>query len=152
MATPTVTKYATGKVVHRTPQKGVKGIAREIIDFSLDPVNIANGDTATIQLMKVEAGIIVTNLHVLVETAEGEAFAVEVGDGDNPDGYFDGAVADLNLNSATLQPANGSYIATDKGRYYSADDTIDMVFANSTGSAVTLGTAKIHLFLEYMQK
>ncbi len=150
MGAVTVTTIVDGKQAHQFPAKEVVGCAIEKIDFSVDTISIPNGDTYTIQLAKVAAGTLVKNVCAVVTTAEGDAITGEIGDGDDVDGWFDGATAEFNLKSATYQKGNGANV-TAVGKYYSAADTIDLVIVNASGSTYTLNAMKATLFIEYLQ-
>lgn len=141
-----VTNDLTTGVQPPSQTKSLLGVQEIYVDFTdaKNQVTIAAGNTNTLQVGKVSAGTIVKAIDAIVDTAEGEAVTATVGDGDNPDGF----IASLNLNSATGTIGAGAYTAA-YGKYYAADDTIDLVIANSSGSAITLDTGKLRLIVQF---
>jgi hypothetical protein len=153
MSAVTVTKLSAVRQAH-TALEGVKGYGVFEVDFSKpeNQISIPTGDTYTIQIAPVKKGTLVQNVYMVVETAEGVAIDAEVGDGDDPDGYIDGAVVAVALNTPALYVGNGAFNDAGnsaKGKLYAADDTIDMVIANSSGSTYALDSGKIKLIVEY---
>jgi hypothetical protein len=153
MSAVTVTKLSAVRQPH-TILEGYKGYGVFEVDFSKseNQIDIPTGDTYTIQVAPVKKGTLVQNVYFIVETAEGVSIAAEVGDGDDPDGYIDGAVAGIDLNSTGLYVGNGAFNDagnTAKGKLYAADDTIDIVIPNSSGSTYSLNSGKIKLIVEY---
>lgn len=153
-ATATVTSITDVDVVSREQNKNRRGVIRRVFDFSKTPITIPDGDTYTIQLFKVEAGIVIKDMRIMIQTAEGEAATGEVGDGGDPDRFIDGAVASLDLNAAagTILGMNNAATLAAYGHRYTADDTVDLVVANATGSPLTLGTGKFIVWADYNQE
>ena len=90
-----------------------------------------------LEVIRVPANTLVTNVALNVTTAEGGTLTVDVGDGDNPDGYLDGVNA--NATAAYLTVAGTD--AFEAGKYYTAADTIDIVLNNAADAAVMTLTA-----------
>ena len=90
-----------------------------------------------LEVIKVPANTLVTHVALNVTTAEGGTLTVDVGDGDNPDGYLDGVNA--NATAAYLTVAGTD--AFEAGKYYTAADTIDIVLNNAADAAVMKLTA-----------
>ena len=90
-----------------------------------------------LEVIKVPANTLVTNVALNVTTAEGGTLTIDVGDGDNPDGYLDGVNA--NATAAYLTVAGTD--AFEAGKYYTAADTIDIVLNNAADAAVMTLTA-----------
>ena len=90
-----------------------------------------------LEVIRVPANTLVTNVALNVTTAEGGTLTVDVGDGDNPDGYIDGVNA--NATAAYLTVAGTD--AFEAGKYYTAADTIDIVLNNAADAAVMTLTA-----------
>jgi hypothetical protein len=91
---------------------------------------LANGDV--LEVIRIPAKTSVLAVGLDVTTAEGGTCTIDVGDGDDPDGYLDGVNANTVASYATPDGATG--YAT--GRYYGAADTIDVVFVNAADAAV----------------
>jgi hypothetical protein len=72
-----------------------------------------------------------------VTTAEGGTLTVDVGDGDNPDGYLDG----VNGNATAAYLTVAGTDAFEAGKYYTAADTIDVTTVNAADTAVMKLTA-----------
>jgi len=96
---------------------------------------LAAGDI--LEVIKVPANTLVTHVALNVITAEGGTLTVDVGDGDNPDGYLDGVNA--NATAAYLTVAGTD--AFEAGKFYTAADTIDIVTVNAADTAVMTLTA-----------
>ncbi len=90
-----------------------------------------------LEVIKVPAQTLVTHVALEVTTAEGGTLTVDVGDGDNPDGYIDGVNA--NATAAYLTVAGTD--AYEAGKFYTAADTIDIVLNNAADAAVMTLTA-----------
>ena len=90
-----------------------------------------------LEVIKVPAQTLVTHVALEVTTAEGGTLTVDVGDGDNTDGYLDGVNA--NATAAYLTVAGTD--AYEAGKYYTAADTIDIVLNNAADAAVMKLTA-----------
>ena len=96
----------------------------------------------TVQLMKVPAGTMITFVHVEIDTKEGEACYVDIGDGDDVNRFVD----DLDANSSagdteTSRENDGS--GTGVFLYESAD-TIDLLFESDGGeTAMQADTAVV---------
>ena len=96
---------------------------------------LAAGDV--LEVIKVPANTLVTHVALNVTTAEGGTLTVDVGDGDNPDGYLDGVNA--NATAAYLTVAGTD--AFEAGKFYTAADTIDVTTVNAADAAVMTLTA-----------
>ena len=90
-----------------------------------------------LEVIKIPAKTLVTHVALEVTTAEGGTLTVDVGDGDNPDGYLDGVNA--NATAAYLTVAGTD--AFEAGKFYTAADTIDIVLNNAADAAVMKLTA-----------
>ena len=93
-----------------------------------------------LEVIRVPANTLVTNVALNVTTAEGGTLTVDVGDGDNPDGYLDG----VNGNATAAYLTVAGTDAFEAGKYYTAADTIDIVLNNAADAAVmTLTTVMV---------
>ena len=90
-----------------------------------------------LEVIRVPANTLVTNVALNVTTAEGGTLTVDVGDGDNPDGYLDG----VNGNATAAYLTVAGTDAFEAGKYYTAADTIDIVLNNAADAAVMTLTA-----------
>jgi len=94
------------------------------------------------EALSVPAGAIVSQVGLVVLTAEGGTLTIDVGDSD-VDGFLDG----VNVNSAgaiynSLSTGTPAYTA---GKYFSSADTIDCKFINAADAAKILVWAKFHV-------
>lgn len=127
------TGTAGGRVLDVNPNAK---IVRKRVDFRTD--GMGNGDTG--QIIPVKAGTFVRAVGVHVLQLEGGTLTVDIGDGADPDGYFDG----INLNSATFIPRDyvlaeatpNTVVGYHGGKFYTADDTIDILANNAPDTAV----------------
>jgi len=88
-----------------------------------------------LEVIKIPADTLVTSVALNVTTAEGGTLTIDVGDGADPDGYFDG----VNANTAaaySLDAAAGTPTGYAGGKYYTAADTIDVTTVNAADAAV----------------
>ena len=104
------------------------GMMAAMIDTAVQ--NLAADDIW--QAITVPAGSIVVAVGAVILTAEGGTLTIDVGDGDDADGYLN----DANGNSAgaSYSSINGT-LAYSGGRYYSAEDTIDVLANNAADAA-----------------
>ena len=120
----------------------VSSISVELNFATITTERAAAGLTAltsadVLEVIRVPANTYVTSVALNVTTAEGGTLTVDVGDGDNPDGYLDGVNA--NATAAYLTVAGTD--AFEAGKYYTAADTIDIVLNNAADAAVMTLTA-----------
>lgn len=128
-------------------KRSVRKLEVELDFAAITTARAAAGATALgagdiLEVIRIPAGTQVLAVGLNVTTAEGGTLTVDVGDGDDPDGWLDG----VNANTAagysssqvtltegtpnTLSPAFGF------GKYYGAEDTIDVVTVNAADTAV----------------
>ena len=127
----TITKHTFDQTEVSNLQSG-KTVVQNTIDFSATGDNVSAADV--VQAIKIPSGALVTKVYVKVDTAEGATCTATVGDGTTADGWD----ASTNLN-ATADTVTTSLEATDTyvgGKYYSADDTIDLTMGHDTDAAI----------------
>lgn len=91
--------------------------------------------TDVLEVVKIPANTLVLSVALNVTTAEGGTLTIDVGDGSDPDGYLDG----VNANTAaayTTNAAAGTPTGYAGGKYYTAEDTIDVTTVNAADAAV----------------
>lgn len=103
--------------------------AQNVLDFAARPV--AQNDV--VQALKIPAGAYVTRVIVRVDTAEGDTCTVDVGDGDDPNG-FDDAVS-LNATAGSVTTSTAGTDAYAEGRGYGSADTIDLTMDHAADAA-----------------
>lgn len=133
--------YTSGQQVHEI-LGGYKGyISNRIRLATLTP-----GATDTLQCVKVEDGMLVSNVRVAVITASGGTLTATVGDGDGANSWD----ASTNLN-ATAGTVTAGLAGTDTyataGKLYTADDTIDLVLSNNAPGT----TGVVDVVVEYVR-
>lgn len=107
---------------------------------------ITEADTGTTKaVLNVPAGTLVTKVGIVVtEAFAGGSPLIDIGDGDNPDGWIDQG----DITATTIGSYMGDETTTaaysDTGRYYVTADTIDAVVSAS----LTNGTA--YVWAEYL--
>jgi len=122
------------------PDKGTNATTMVSIDLDMAAITAARsvaGATAladgdVLEVIRIPAKTSVLAVGLDVTKAEGGTCTIDVGDGDDPDGYLDGVNANTVASYATLDGSTG--YAT--GRYYAAADTIDVLFVNAADAAV----------------
>lgn len=114
----------------------------KVFDFSVTANNAVTSDV--VQLFKIPAGTLVRDVSVVPTTKQGATCTITVGDGSDVDGWL--STADLNTIPDLTAFVSGHLINTGAtpthadafhpGKYYSANDTIDIVPANTLDTAV----------------
>lgn len=93
-----------------------------------------------LQIISLLAKTWVPVVFVQPTTAEGATMTIDVGDGDDTDGYInDGSINATTMLSSLVTTAYS--VAVGGGKFYAADDTIDMIPNNATPA-----TAVVQLF------
>ncbi len=132
----TITKFVDGL---STPELLANEVVKKenVIDLSI--VDSASGDT--VQCLKVPAGAFVSRVGVLVITVEDSTLTGTVGDEADPNGW-DASVnfENLGMNVSDLDESTDAY---GEGKYYPAEDTIDVVMSANAGD-----TAKFMVWAE----
>ena len=110
----------------------------------------ANGDI--IQCLSIPAGTFVSRVILDItteQTAATDTVTIDVGDGDDPDGWMDGVdgetAAVLLSSTGTWQTAQSPALGL-SGKYYASDDTIDVKVITSTTDMVDDLVFKITAF------
>ena len=107
------------------------------VDFNEDNYSAAD----VLQLINVPAYTRVLAVAWVVETVEGATLTFDIGDGDDTDGYIDGAngnslsggdSGDMVLAEAAPPTMVGYAL---EGQYYTAADTIDLIPVNDADAA-----------------
>jgi len=122
------------------PEKGTNAATMISVDLDMAAITAAraaagatalvNGDV--LETIRIPAKSLVLGVGLDVTTAAGATCTIDVGDGDDADGYLDGVNA--NTVASYSSPADSEDYAGRK--YYAAADTIDVVFVNATDAAV----------------
>jgi len=124
---------------------GINRVSSVTVDLDFAAITTARaaagltalGAADILEVIKVPAKTLVTHVALEVTTAEGGTLTLDVGDGDNPDGYLDG----VNGNAAAAYISVAGTDAFEQGKYYTAADTIDVVTVNAADTAVMKLTA-----------
>lgn len=118
------------------------------LDFAaITAARLAAGATAltsadVLEVIRIPAGTQVLAVGLNVTTAEGATLTIDVGDGTDPDGFLDGVnantVAGYSSSTVTLVEGAPNTLspAYGFGKYYGAEDTIDVKTVNAADTAV----------------
>ena len=125
--------------------KGINKVSTISVDLNFATITTERGAASltaltsadVLEVIRVPANTLVTNVALNVTTAEGGTLTVDVGDGDNVDGYLDG----LNANATAAYHTVAGTDAFEAGKYYTAADTIDVTTVNAADTAVMKLTA-----------
>ena len=125
--------------------KGINKVSTISVDLNFATITTeraAAGLTALtsgdiLEVIRVPANTLVTNVALNVTTAEVGTLTVDVGDGSNDDGYIDG----VNANATAAYITVAGTDAYEQGRFYTAADTIDVKLNNAADAAVMTLTA-----------
>jgi hypothetical protein len=93
---------------------------------------LANGDILEVIPVPAQTVVLAVGMEVLV--AEGGTCTVDIGDGDDADGYLDGV--DANAAAGTSYATSDGATGYAVGRYYSSADTIDFTMVNAMDTGV----------------
>jgi hypothetical protein len=91
------------------------------LDFSVTNAAIAD----VVEAISIPAGAFVTGVWTYINTAEGGVATADVGDGADANGWD--AVVNLNATAGTVARTLQGTDAYAVGKYYSSEDTIDIV-------------------------
>lgn len=93
------------------------------------------GSADTLTIFEVPKGTFVFGVYTDVTTAEGATLTVDIGDGDDADGYQDGvnfnSVAQARGVNALAEAAPNTFVGYTNGKFYGADGAIIMTFNNA---------------------
>lgn len=120
--------HITDKKVAGSSLPGKVITVSEVVDFSAK--GAASGDI--VQALNIKAGQTVLKAGLNVNTVEGSAATVKLGDGGDDDRYGTG----INVNAATTQSQSTTSFK------YASDDTIDIV------AGAALANAKVTVWAE----
>ena len=147
-------------LVNLTNQAAANGYTKKFVVTHEDLT--AESDRATQTLtVPVSAGQIVTHVSYKLVTAfndsgGGDELDVEVGDGDDADGFLDNTAGDIHTDQtpSTYSHGTGALVAAG-GKHYNAADTIDFVFtpdrANNTAyNLAELNAGEIHFYIRIL--
>ena len=144
----TITDFVEGNPVYAPDQENVVFVISNKLDFG-DINDYVNGGVSTadvVQALDIPAGMIVNAVGFRVNTAytltSCSGYSWDVGDGDDADGWLTefhyGDTGSASGVSSTYEDGvAGVYQTTDGGKYYAADDTIDITV--QTIAAGTIG-------------
>ena len=132
------------------PDKGRLDITKLAVELDFVAITAARAAACAtaltagdvLEVLQIPAGTQVLAAGLNVTTAEGGTLTVDVGDGDDPDGYLDGvngnAVAGYSSSQVTISEGTPNTIspALAFGKYYTAADTIDVKVVNAADAAV----------------
>lgn len=104
-------------------------LAKNELNFADTPASAAD----VIQALKIPAGSMVLSVLTYINTAEGDVATCDVGDATDPNGYND--ACDLNAAAGTVEKALEAD-ALSVGKYYAADDTIDLTLDHNLDAAI----------------
>lgn len=120
------------------------------LTISFEDFSVANAGTLADDATKtftyaIPAGSLVTKCSAKLVTAfddsgSGDELNVEVGDGDDPNGYLTSAALHTDQTEITYVANTGALLDNENGKVYTAADTIDILFTPdvSTGTDYSL--------------
>ena len=132
------------------PEVGTRAVTKlEVeLDFAaIAAARLAAGATAlgagdVLEVLRIPAKTQVLAVGLDVTTVEGGTLTIDVGDGDDPDGYLDGVNANTTAGYSSSQVTisegapNTLSPALPWGKYYASADTIDVKTVNTADTAV----------------
>lgn len=102
--------------------------------LTLPATGFSNTNSDILRVFKIPAGTFVFGAGINVVTAEGAVSVVDLGDGDDPNGWL--AAVDLNAVAAEVtQVADGYGPDNVSGVMYTSDDSLDLVWGTDDTNA-----------------
>lgn len=121
------------------PGQGVAEALNRSIQYIISD-EIALADTSPATAIKVYNGTrVIAVLVEITEVFDGDA-TITAGDGDDADGYM--TDAEIGSDAVGIESSWGGAQPYAAGKRYTADDTIDITIASTTG---TTGKCKVHV-------
>jgi hypothetical protein len=122
---------------------GINNVSSITVDLDFAAITTARSDAGltaltagdVLEVVKIPANTLVLGVALNVTTAEGGTLTIDVGDGADPDGYLDGVNANATA-AYSLAPSAGTPTGYASGKFYTAEDTIDVVTVNAADTAV----------------
>jgi hypothetical protein len=133
----------TARIPDKSPSVKTVSVELNFADITTDRAAasltaLANGDI--LPVIRVPAKSYVLAVGLDVTTAEGGTCTVDIGDGSDGDGYLDGVNANTAASYASAlaltEAAPNTVTGYSNGKYYSAEDTIDLTMVNAMDTAV----------------
>ena len=132
------------------PDNGTRAVVKLAVELDFAAITAARtaaGATAlaggdVLEVLRLPAKTQVLAVGLDVTTAEGGTLTIDVGDGDDPDGYLDGVnantIAGYSSSQVTLVEGAPNTLspALPWGKYYASADTIDVKIVNAADTAV----------------
>lgn len=149
--------FEKGSASKQPPRAGLdkSGVLEVVLDFAkIKAARAAAGVAAlgaadVLEIIPIKKGTRVKHVGYEILTPEGATFTFDLGDGSSAAGYLsnqDGnaAAGSMGLSSLALTEGTPNTITGySNGKFYTADDTIDMVLDHAS-----VDTAKIRVFAE----
>lgn len=109
--------------------------AEVLIDFE----SVPGSANDVYEAIKIPAYAKVMEVHTVIKTAEGSALTMDLGDGTDPNGWDDAVNGNAGVGANTRSTPGTDDLATG-GKFYVADDTIDVTIDNDadTGAVVVM--------------
>jgi len=131
--------------INENPQGFTDELTITFEDFSVANAGTLADDATKTFTYVIPAGSLVTKASAKLVTAfndsgGGDELNVEVGDGDDPNGYITSANLHTDQTTITYVANNGALLDNENGKVYTAADTIDIKFTPdvSTGTDYSL--------------
>ena len=131
--------------INENPQGFTDELTITFEDFSVANAGTLADDATKTFTYVIPAGSLVTKASAKLVTAfddsgGGDELNVEVGDGDDPNGYITSANLHTDQTEITYVANNGALLDNENGKVYTAADTIDIKFSPdvSTGTDYSL--------------
>ena len=131
--------------INENPQGFTDELTITFEDFSVANAGTLADDATKTFTYVIPAGSLVTKASAKLVTAfddsgGGDELNVEVGDGDDPNGYITSANLHTDQTEITYVANNGALLDNENGKVYTAADTIDIKFTPdvSTGTDYSL--------------
>lgn len=111
----------------------------EIVRRNFQPAAVGTTETTAIYSVAKGTRVVSVSVKGITAAASSTNSTIQVGDGDDTDGFVKTTDYDLENAVATIKPGTGAYVdSTQTGKLYESADTVDVVYTiNSTPGATT---------------
>lgn len=110
----------------------------EVVRRNFQPAAVGTSETTAICSVAKGTRVLSASVKGITAAASSTTSTIQVGDGDDTDGFVKTTDYDLENAVATIKPGTGAYVdSTQSGKLYESADTIDVVYTIGTPGATT---------------
>jgi hypothetical protein len=108
----------------------------EVVRRTFQPAAVGSAETTARYAVAKGQRVLAASVKGITAAASSTTSTIQVGDGDDPDGFVTTSDYDLENAAATIRAGTGAYVdSTATGRLYTAADTVDVTYTPGTPGA-----------------